>query len=84
MANKYLKLAHISERKINQILKYFCFDIDATTTSKLTGIPRNSINKIFMQICVRIAEICEENSIFQIGEIEIDESYFGARRVKGK
>jgi hypothetical protein len=38
MVNKYLKLAHISERKFIEILKYFSFDIDATTTSKLTGI----------------------------------------------
>ena len=31
----------------------------------------------------RIAELCEQVSPFQ-GEIEVDESYFGAKRVKGK
>jgi len=31
----------------------------------------------------RIANLCEEESPFQ-GEIEVDESYFGAKRVKGK
>jgi len=66
--NKNLELAYISERKFNQILKYFGFDIDVTTTSKLTGISHNSINKIFNQIRVRISEICEENSIFEIGQ----------------
>jgi len=80
MVNKYLKQAHISERKFKQILKYFCFDIDATTTSKLTGISRNSINKLFTQIRVHVVEICEENSIFAVGEIDIDESYFGGKR----
>ncbi len=84
IGNKYLKLSHISERKFRLILLYFCSDINATTTSKLTGISRNSINKIFLQIRVRISEICEEDSIFQTGEIEVDESYFGARGVKGK
>ena len=88
MVNKYLKVAHIFERKFREILKYFCFDIDATTTSKLIWISRNSINKVFTGIRVRIAEICEENSIlavgFAVGEIELDESYFGAKRVKGK
>jgi len=83
MVNKYLKRGHISDRKFRDILKYFCFDIDATTTSKLTGISRNSINKVFTGIRVRIAEICEENSIFAVGEIELDESYFGGKR-KGK
>ena len=37
-----------------------------------------------MQIRIRISEICEENSVFEVGEIELDESYFGARGVKGK
>jgi len=31
----------------------------------------------------RIAEFCETESPFETGEIEIDESYFGARRVRG-
>ena len=31
----------------------------------------------------RIAEFCEQSSPFS-GEIEVDESYFGARRIKGK
>jgi transposase len=30
-----------------------------------------------------IAEICEAESPFVNGEIELDESYFGARRVRG-
>ena len=64
-------------------MKCFCFDIDATTTSKLTGISRNSINKLFTQIRVCIAELCEANSIFVVGEIEFDASYFGGKR-KGK
>jgi len=34
-------------------------------------------------IRIRIAEFCEQNSPFR-GEIEVDESYFGARRQKGK
>ena len=83
MFNKYLKREHISERKIRYILKYFCFD-DATTTSKLTGISRNSINKLFNQICVRIVEICEGNIISVVGEIEVEESYFFGGRRKGK
>lgn len=34
-------------------------------------------------IRIRISEFCEQNSPFR-GEIEVDESYFGARRQKGK
>ena len=39
--------------------------------------------KIFKQIRILIAKECEKISKMQ-GEIEIDESYFGARRVRGK
>jgi transposase len=37
-----------------------------------------------LEIRTIIANHCEKNSIFEKGEIELDESYFGARRVKGK
>ena len=30
-----------------------------------------------------MAEYCEKNSVFNTGEIEMDESYFGPRRVRG-
>ena len=33
---------------------------------------------------MRIARFCEHESPFKKGEIEIDESYFGARRIRGK
>ena len=35
-------------------------------------------------IRLRIVEFCEAESIFEAGEVEIDESYFGARRIRGK
>lgn len=35
-----------------------------------------------MKIRQKIAEYCEQQSPFS-GEVEVDESYFGARRVKG-
>ncbi len=36
--NKYIKHAHISERKFKEILKCFCIDLTATQTSNLIGI----------------------------------------------
>jgi transposase len=42
------------------------------------------VNNIFGKLRERIAEICEAESPFENGEIELDESYFGARRVRGK
>jgi transposase len=65
-------------------LKLFLLYIEATKVAEISNISRPTINKIFGYIRTIISEYCEQNSIFQAGEIELDESYFGARRVRGK
>lgn len=81
--NPVLKRARISTKKFRQILKYFALDIEATKIASLTGLNRNTINKYLLLIRKRIAEECEIESPLS-GEIEVDESFFGARRKKGK
>ncbi len=81
--NKYIKHAHISEIKFKEILKCFCVDLTAKQTTKLIGVNRNTINKYYQKFRERIVELCNIESPFK-GEIEVDESYFGAKRVKGK
>lgn len=81
--NPVLKRARISNRKFRQILKYFSMDIEATKIASLTGLNRNTINKYLLLIRKRIARECELESPFS-GEVEVDESFFGARRAKGK
>ena len=41
------------------------------------------MNRILLEIRILIAKECEKISKMS-GEIEVDESYFGARRVRGK
>ena len=82
--NKYLNLAHISEGKFRSVLKHFCLDIPASKTAVLVRINRNTINKVFNKLRIRVVQLgLFEQEIFT-GEVEIDESYFGARRVRGK
>lgn len=83
MKNKYIVRSRISEAKFREILKYFCTDIEATKIAKFTKISEVSLCKIFKQIRILMATECEKISKFS-GEIEIDESYFGAKRVRGK
>ncbi|WP_146661561.1 IS1595 family transposase [Anaerohalosphaera lusitana] len=83
MINKYKKRSKISEAKFRQIVKLFALDIEATKIAELTGLSRKTINTILYKIRIRIAEYCQQQSPFDVGEIEIDESYFGARRVRG-
>ena len=84
MRNKYLRGAHITEVKFREILRLFCLDLTAVQIAKLAKVERNTVNRILQLIRARICELAEEESYFSAGEIEIDESYFGARRVKGK
>ena len=81
--NRYYIRSRISESKFRQIVKYFSMDFTATDTAKLTGISVRSVNAIYLKIRNRIAHSCEIASPLQ-GAVEVDESYFGARRVRGK
>ena len=60
-------------------MRYFSEDINATVASRLSQINRSSVNKIYLEIRKKIAEYCEANSVFEVGEIELDESYFGGK-----
>lgn len=81
--NRYLKRAHISERKTREIVRCFAQDLPALTTARLTQVNRNTINRIYRILRLLIAAECEKESPFR-GEIEVDESYFGPKRVPGK
>ena len=80
--NKYVTNSHLSERKFRELLRLFCADVTALSAASLTGLNRNTVNRYYGLLRVRIAEICEADSPFD-GEVEADESYFGARRVRG-
>ena len=83
MKNKYFGRSRISERKFRQIVRLFSVDLDASQTALLTGLSRNAINRYLKAIRQRLVEYCDAQSPFS-GEVEVDESFFGARRIKGK
>ena len=81
--NRYFVRSRISEKKFREIIKLFSADLTAQQIALFSGISRNSINKILKRIRARIAKNCEQESPFEKGEVEIDESYFGAKRIRG-
>lgn len=83
MKNKYAKRSRISEAKFRDLLRHFSLDLDAQQIATLTNLNRNTVNRYLRLIRARIAEFCERESPFH-GEVEIDESYFGGKRIKGK
>jgi len=81
--NKYRRRSKLSEAKIRQLVKYFVLDLQAVQIATLTGLNRNTVNKYVTYFRSKIAEACEKEYPFK-GNIELDESYFGGKRIKGK
>ena len=84
MKNRYCARSKISETVFRKIVYYFADDLDAARIARYAKVNRNTVNRIVKQIRTRMAEICEAESPFNTGEVELDESYFGPRRVRGK
>lgn len=82
--NRYYRRSKIRERKFRQIVRHFALDLTASHVAQLTGLSRRSMTSIFLKIRERISEECERASPFAACEVEVDESYFGARSVRGK
>jgi len=81
--NKYVERAKISEVKLRHIARLFALDLTASQIAHITRLNRNTINRYLKRLRVQIATYCETQSPFS-GVVEVDESYFGARRAKGR
>jgi len=79
--NWHVRHAHISQAKFRALLRAFAVDLTATQIAVLPGLNRNTVNAYLTKTRRRIAEQCELASPCA-GSIEVDESFFGARRKK--
>ncbi len=77
------KQAKISKHRIEKIIGCFCLDLTATQTHKLLALNRKTINHWYLYF--RLAIYWNQMNEFKkfVGEIELDESYFGRRRIRG-
>ena len=74
----------LSKYRVKKILEHFCTDIPATKTASLLGYNRKTIDRYYTLFRERILERQHQALKPFAGEVELDESYFGARRVRGK
>jgi len=81
--NRYVLRSHIAEAKFRQIVRLFALDLEATKVAALTHISRRTINRFFHGFRIRMARDCEAHAPVR-GTVEVDESYFGRRRIPGK
>jgi len=82
MKNRYIKYSRLSEHIFRQIIQCFAQDLDTYTTAKITTISRRTVHDLYQKLRKYSVSLLE-NKQFS-GEVEVDESYFGARRIRGK
>jgi transposase len=75
---------HLSDHYIKKIIRCFSEDLPASKTASLLLINRNTINRYFNLFREAILKDSFTKQVKISGEFELDESYFGARRVRGK
>ena len=83
MRNTYAKRSRISEAKIRELVRYVAADLTALQAAALSGLNRNTVNRLYRGVRERMRLACKaQRPLF--GVVEVDESFFGARRVKGR
>jgi len=81
--NRYLFRGRISERKFRDLLRLFGEDVTADRAARLVGLNHKTAVAIYTLLRHRMTELAMLECPFQ-GQIEVDESYFGPARVRGK
>jgi transposase-like protein len=79
-----MKYNRLSTYKIKKIMRCFCEDLPASKTAKILEINRNTINSYYNDFRRKIFLSLQIKNEKFYGDIELDESYFGARRIRGK
>ena len=74
----------LTAQKRNRIFLCFKNDLTATQTADICAVNRNTVNRYYNLIRKAILSESITEAKQEIGEYELDESYFGAKRVRGK
>jgi transposase len=74
-----IKYQKLSGYRLNQLIRHFAQDLTATQTARLTGLNRNTVNRYYRLVRIKIAAYEESLTTGWAGEVEIDESYFGGK-----
>jgi transposase-like protein len=82
--NRYYRRSYLSERTFRALVRAFALDLTATAAAELTGVSRRTVNTVYGGIRARLAEASARTAPWSVGDVEVDEAYFGARRVRGK
>jgi transposase len=74
----------LSGYKVGKILKHFVVDVEASKAADLLGLNRKTVDDYYNLFRSLIYEQQQREFARLSGIIELDESYFGARRIRGR
>jgi transposase len=74
----------ISGYKVGKILKHFVVDVEASKAAELLGLNRRTVDSYYNLFRRLIHEHQLAHFRQLSGIVELDESYFGARRIRGR
>lgn len=81
--NRYCRFSKISEAKFRLILRCFALDFTASDTARMSQVSVRSVNELFLKLRRRILILCPIPEQLH-GTVELDESYFCPKRIRGK
>lgn len=81
--NRYARSSLFSEATFRELVKLFSTDLTAVQIAQLSGINRNTVNR-YLRLIREWIVACNEAQRPFFGVVEVDESLFGTKRVKGK
>ncbi len=79
MPQRLIKNSKLTNRQLNELIKYFALEVPASRAAKVMSLNRHSAERVYHIIRRCLARECELHSPLG-GEVECDESYFGGRR----
>jgi len=78
------KNSKLSRYRVEKIIECFCLDIEATKTAQLLRHNRKTINRYYGTFRHLIHEFQKQQMDQFVGVVELDESFFGPTRVRGR
>ena len=79
MPRRLIRNSKLTNRQLNELIKYFALEVPAARAAKVMGVNRHSAARAYMVIRRCLARECELHSPLG-GEGECAEPYFGGRR----
>ena len=74
----------LSSYRVVKIVECFCLDIDASKTAQLLRLNRKTVNRYFGTFRRLIQQYQTTEMAQFVGIVELDESFFGPNRVRGR